>query len=150
MVRFTQPNFCYLTISGNQFVGFQDIPLLLFFYFQGPSSLTGSLSLTSLHMLSKPHFQGPSLLSSILESSPPTQVSPTVYLRALLQCLKSKTKSQVQTPVHLFILLSTTGLPRWLRGKGSACQQRRRKRRGFSPWVGKIPGRRAWPPTPVF
>ena len=24
------------------------------------------------------------------------------------------------------------------------------KRRGFNPWVGKIPWRRAWQPTPVF
>jgi len=24
------------------------------------------------------------------------------------------------------------------------------KRPGFSPWVGKIPWRRAWQPTPVF
>ena len=31
-----------------------------------------------------------------------------------------------------------------------ACQCRRHKRRRFSPWVGKIPWRRAWPPTPVF
>ena len=26
----------------------------------------------------------------------------------------------------------------------------RHKRRGFNPWVGKIPWRRAWQPTPVF
>ena len=26
----------------------------------------------------------------------------------------------------------------------------RLKRRGFDPWVGKIPWRRAWQPTPVF
>ena len=35
-------------------------------------------------------------------------------------------------------------------GKESACQYRRHKRRGFDPWVGKIPWRRAWQPTPVF
>ena len=38
-------------------------------------------------------------------------------------------------------------LPRWLNGKESACQCRRH---GFSPWVGKIPWRRKWQPTPVF
>ena len=27
---------------------------------------------------------------------------------------------------------------------------RRHKRHGFDPWVGKIPWRRAWQPTPVF
>ena len=39
------------------------------------------------------------------------------------------------------------GLPRWLSGKESACQYRRR---GFSPWVGKIPWRKRWQLTPVF
>ena len=34
--------------------------------------------------------------------------------------------------------------------KDPACQCRRHKRRGFNPWVGKIPWRRAWQPTPVF
>ena len=34
-----------------------------------------------------------------------------------------------------------------LSGKESACQCRRR---GFDPWVGKIPWRRAWQPTSVF
>ena len=41
-------------------------------------------------------------------------------------------------------------LPRWLSGKESACQCRRGRRRGFSPWVGRIPWRRRWHPTPVF
>ena len=35
-------------------------------------------------------------------------------------------------------------------GKESACQRRRRKRCGFTSWVGKIPWRRKWQPTPVF
>ena len=35
-------------------------------------------------------------------------------------------------------------------GKEPACQCRRRKRHGFDPWVGKIPWRRAWQPTPLF
>ena len=38
-------------------------------------------------------------------------------------------------------------LPWWLSGKESACQWRRC---GFSPWVGKIPWRRKWQPTPGF
>ena len=41
----------------------------------------------------------------------------------------------------------TEGLTRWLSDKESACQCRRL---GFNPWVGKIPWRRAWQPTPVF
>ena len=48
--------------------------------------------------------------------------------------LKTK-KSQLQGP------------PRWLSGRESACQCRGH---GFDPWVGKIPWRRAWQPTPVF
>ena len=35
-------------------------------------------------------------------------------------------------------------------GKEPACQCRRHKRCGFDPWVGKIPWRRSWQPTPVF
>ena len=42
------------------------------------------------------------------------------------------------------------GLPWWLSGKESVCQRRRHKRLGFHPWVGKIPWRTAWQPTPVF
>ena len=42
------------------------------------------------------------------------------------------------------------GLPRWLGGKESAYLCRRCRRHGFNPWVGKIPWRRAWQPTPVF
>ena len=35
-------------------------------------------------------------------------------------------------------------------GKEPSYQYRRNKRQGFDPWVGKIPWRRAWQPTPVF
>ena len=34
-------------------------------------------------------------------------------------------------------------------GKESACQCRRCRRCGFDPWVGKIPWRRKWQPSPV-
>ena len=52
--------------------------------------------------------------------------------------------------LHYFYLddLSLTeGLRQWLSSKESACQCRRH---GFNPWVGKIPWRRKWQPTPVF
>ena len=42
------------------------------------------------------------------------------------------------------------GFPGGTSGKGSTCQWRRHKRRGFDPWIGKMPWRRAWQPTPVF
>ena len=35
-------------------------------------------------------------------------------------------------------------------GKEPVCQCRRYKGQGFDPWVGKIPSRRAWQPTPIF
>ena len=38
----------------------------------------------------------------------------------------------------------------WASGREPSCQSRRHKRHGFSPWVGKIPWRRKWQPTPVF
>ena len=41
-------------------------------------------------------------------------------------------------------------LPKWHRGKEPICQCRRHKRLEFDPWVGKIPWKRAWQPTPVF
>ena len=47
----------------------------------------------------------------------------------------------------------TLGLPRWLSGKGSACQCRRYRgcrRCEFDAWIGKIPWRRKWQPISVF
>ena len=43
-----------------------------------------------------------------------------------------------------------TGFPGGTSGKEPSFQCRRHKRCGFNPWVGKIPWRRAWQPTPVF
>ena len=49
--------------------------------------------------------------------------------------------------VHVVIYDLLWGfLPRWLSSKESACQCRRHR---FDPWVGKIPWRRKWQPTPV-
>ena len=42
------------------------------------------------------------------------------------------------------------GFPGGTSGKEPGCQYRRCKRQRFDPWVGKIPWRRAWQPTPVF
>ena len=43
--------------------------------------------------------------------------------------------------------MHTMRLPRWLSGKESTCQCRRRR---FDPWARKIPWRRNWQPVPVF
>ena len=42
---------------------------------------------------------------------------------------------------------ASRGLPRWLSGTESTGQCRRLR---FHPWVGKIPWRRKWQPTPAF
>ena len=42
------------------------------------------------------------------------------------------------------------GFPGIAGDKEPTCQCRRRKRRRFHPWVGKIAWRRKWEPTPVF
>ena len=44
---------------------------------------------------------------------------------------------------HLWTSLVTSG-------KESSCQCRRQRIHEFDPWVGKIPGRREWQPTPLF
>ena len=46
-----------------------------------------------------------------------------------------------------WFLLGTKGFPGGASGEEPAGQGRRHKRRGFDPWVGKIPWRRAWQPT---
>ena len=43
-----------------------------------------------------------------------------------------------------------TGFPGGSRYKESACQYRKHKRRGFDPWLGRIPWRRKWLSAPVF
>ena len=52
-----------------------------------------------------------------------------------------------QRSLEITLFKPSPGLPCWLSGKESACQCRRP---GFDPWVGKIPWRRKWQPTPVF
>ena len=52
--------------------------------------------------------------------------------------------------LRLRTLMITLGLPAGNSGKEPACRCRRRKSCGFCPWVGKIPWRRAWQPTPGF
>ena len=41
-------------------------------------------------------------------------------------------------------------IPRWHSGEKPTWQCKRLKRRGFDPWVGKIPWRKAWQSTPVL
>ena len=48
------------------------------------------------------------------------------------------------------LLYKQYGFPSGTSGEESTCQCRRHKRCRFDPYVGKIPWRRAWQPTPVF
>ena len=50
----------------------------------------------------------------------------------------------------MFVAGKDLGFPVGTAGKESSCQYRRPKRYRFNPWVGKIPWRRKWQPTPVF
>jgi len=42
------------------------------------------------------------------------------------------------------------GFPGGASGKEPTCRCRRPKVHRFNPWVGKVPWRRSWQPTPVF
>ena len=52
----------------------------------------------------------------------------------------------------IFVWLGYThpGFSSGASGKEPACQCKRPKKPGFSPWVGKIRWRRKWQPTPVY
>ena len=50
----------------------------------------------------------------------------------------------------MYISIHCEGFPGAASGKEPTCQCRRLKRGEFYPWVGKIPWRKAWQPTPVF
>ena len=52
--------------------------------------------------------------------------------------------------IRMYILIHAWGFPGGSDGKESTCQCRRCKRHGFDPWVGMIPWRKAWQPTPVI
>ena len=60
---------------------------------------------------------------------------------------KSRTRLSDWTELNWRLL---EGFPGGASVKESACQCRRHKRYEFDPWVGEIPWRRAWQPTPVF
>ena len=51
---------------------------------------------------------------------------------------------------HLHSTIYKMGFPGSSSGKEPACQCRRHRRSGFSPWVGKMPCRRPWQLTQIF
>ena len=57
----------------------------------------------------------------------------------------------VPTLTHLRLILGMSqGFSGDARGKEPACQRRRCMRPRLNPWIGKVPWRRGWQPTPVF
>jgi len=65
--------------------------------------------------------------------------------------MPSRSKSDRRYHLNLHLPSYKTGLPRWRWWSSNPpCQCRRHKRCGFNPWIGKIPWRRKWQPTPVF
>ena len=101
----------------------------------------------------------------------PTQNFITLRPRSLLTCLKTTPSPPsllllprmsslsffsfiilpLRTPVYnslrLTVFIVSVGFPGGTSGEESTCQCRRR---GFDPWVGKIPWRRKWQLSPVF
>ena len=52
---------------------------------------------------------------------------------------------------YFFLIICILGFPKGGAGdKEPTCQCKRLRRPGFDPWVGKLPWRRKWLPTPVF
>ena len=64
--------------------------------------------------------------------------------------VSSVTACVLQTNEVLGSCVASCGLPWQLSGKEPVWQCRRCRRRGFHPWVGKIPWRRKWQSTPIF
>ena len=88
-----------------------------------------------------------------------------LYLRVLIHGFKQlqikdipknsrkfpKTKLEFTPRWQVFLQhLHSKGLPGGASSKEPTCQCNRCKRLRFSPWVGKIPCRRKWQPTPVL
>ena len=71
------------------------------------------------------------------------------FRKIILTALWSRGWIACQLYIHPRQVKQRLGLAR-CSGKKSACQCRRHRRHRFDPWVGKIPWRRKWQPTPVF
>ena len=67
--------------------------------------------------------------------------------RRALKTSPAETQTQLWSSGTNIVEWMISGLPWWLSGKESTCRWRRR---GFDPWVRKIPWRKKWQPTPVF
>ena len=82
-----------------------------------------------------------------------------VHMMCTLFCLAQHNTSKIHLNYcmcqycilfHCWVVFHCMGFPGGASGEELDCQCRRRKRHGFSSWVGKIPWRQVWQPTPVF
>ena len=64
--------------------------------------------------------------------------------------LEAVSRPHTQGPQLYGHLMTVLDFPGGASGKEPTCQCRKHKRHMFSPWVGKIPWRRAWQPMPIF
>ena len=72
-----------------------------------------------------------------------------ILLNGERQSLFPKIRNETKMPA--FVTSVQQRLPRWLNDKESTCQAGEvGSIPGSNPWVGKIPWRRKWQPTPVF
>ena len=106
------------------------------------------------------HWEGLSLQDCFRELASFPRIN--LYVRVLINkslplSLATGEEGKLYFPVSIsyadtdsIISISTLSCKGGAGSKEPACQCRRRKRCGFHPWVGKIPWRRKWPPTPVF
>ena len=92
--------------------------------------------------------------SHIPTSSPTHDIIKVLHLGAIWGKENTASISQMnkepQATEALCLRKGSKGFPGGASGKEPACQCRRHKKQSFNPWVGKIPWRRAWQPTPVF
>ena len=73
----------------------------------------------------------------------------SLQMRASCQILRTVLHSVLLSYLYLFPRMSL-GFLGGTSGKEPACRCRRCKRHWFGPWIGKIPWRGKWQPTPVF
>ena len=99
------------------------------------------------HFLCLLHWQAGSLPSEPLGKP---GIPSNSVLPAMAHVIAPPSLCPQHTPNHPCVLggaPALPGLPRWSKDKESTCQCRRCR---MDPWVGKIPWKRKWQPSPVF
>ena len=81
-----------------------------------------------------------------LLENPERTFSPSFYQKHSIVCFKWV----ICTEYELCFDKAVQDFPGAASGKEPSCQSWRHKETGLDPWVGKIPWRRAWQPTPAF